>query len=436
MEAARGPIAKAPILGSLLGQCSPVEAKYIVKIITGELRIGLKEGLVEEAVASAFDCLPEDVRRANLLMGDIGKTAVLATEKRLEHTEMAPFRPVKFMLASPEPTAEAVFERVKESAHKSEKSSAEDAQALSVWVEDKYDGVRAQLHKIGQRVCIYSRDLKDITLTFHDLADSARLLKGDFVLDGEIVAMRADQVLPFSELQKRLGRREGDLFMRQEVPICLVAFDCLWRDGVSLLDRPLKERRAVLETIAPANSLLRVAAVIQVASASEIDAAFDAARLRGNEGLMIKDPGSPYTPGRRGLSWLKLKKALATLDCVVVGAEYGHGKRNKVLSDYTFAVRDEVSGELKVIGKAYSGLTDAEIEQLTGHFLQTAIRRHGRYFEVPPDTVLEIAFDRLQYSDRHSSGLAMRFPRIVRIRTDKTPAEIDTVESARKLVST
>jgi len=172
----------------------------------------------------------------------------------------------------------------------------------------------------------------------------------------------------------------------------------------------------------------------QVHSPEEIESAFRDARTRGNEGLMIKDPNSVYSPGRRGLAWLKLKKAYATLDCVVVGAEYGHGKRKNVLSDYTFAVRDDETGELKTIGKAYSGLTDVEIAQLTNHFLSRVIRQHGRYHEVAPDTVLEIAFDRLQQSTRHSSGMAMRFPRILRIRTDKTPEQIDTIGSARRLL--
>ena len=181
--------------------------------------------------------------------------------------------------------------------------------------------------------------------------------------------------------------------------------------------------------------LFRLARVIQVNSAEQIDEAFEAARARNNEGLMIKEPGSLYTPGRRGLAWLKLKKAYATLDCVVVGAEYGHGKRNKVLSDYTFAVRDEASGELKTIGKAYSGLTDVEIAQLTQHFFKTAVRQQGRYFEVTPEVVLEIAFDKIAASDRHNSGLAMRFPRIVRIRLDKPVSEIDTLATARKLAS-
>src|SRR5262249_58440032 len=172
--------------------------------------------------------------------------------------------------------------------------------------------------------------------------------------------------------------------------------------------RPLTERRRLLEGFLPLPSSLRLAHITEAASVNEIEDAFSAARARGNEGLMIKDPASVYTPGRRGLAWLKLKKAFATLDCVVVGAEYGHGKRNQVLSDYTFAVRDERDGELKTIGKAYSGLTDLEIAQLTRHFLDKAIRQHGRFFEVEPDTVLEIAFDRIQPSDRHTSGLALR----------------------------
>jgi DNA ligase-1 len=301
-----------------------------------------------------------------------------------------------------------------------------------VWLEDKYDGIRCQVHKMGERVTLYSRDLKDITNTFPELADAARKGADDYILDGEIVAMRGDEVLPFANLQRRLGRREADLFMREEVPIRFVAFDLLWLNGKTYLARSLRERRQSMNSLS-IPSMFCLAQITQANSAEEINTAFDAARARGNEGLMIKNPESLYTPGRRGLAWLKLKKALATLDCVVVGAEYGHGKRNKVLSDYTFAVRDENTGELKTIGKAYTGLTDVEIAQLTEHFHKQAVRQHGRYFEVKPDTVLEIAFDKIQRSERHNSGLALRFPRIVRIRTDKTSEEIDTLENARKL---
>jgi DNA ligase-1 len=334
------------------------------------------------------------------------------------------------MLASPEPTAGAIWERVLEWS-----AAAKEAEPPQVWLEDKYDGVRCQMHKVGKRAALYSRDLKDISSTFRELTDAFNHAPDDFILDGEIVAMRGDRILPFAELQKRLGRKEADLFMREEVPIKIVAFDLLWLDGKSLLNKPLRERRKSLERLQSMPECFRLINISRVQSAVEIETAFTAARDRDNEGLMIKEPGSFYTPGRRGLAWLKLKKAFATLDCVVVGAEYGHGKRSKVLSDYTFAVRDDLTGELKTIGKAYSGLTDVEIRELTAHFLKHAIRQHGRYFETEPDTVLEIAFDKLQESDRHSSGLAMRFPRIVRIRTDKPISEIDTVASARALLA-
>jgi len=444
---ARGPGAKLPLLIGALEKCSPLEAKYLVKIFTSDLRIGLKEGLVEEAVALAFNVKADEVRQANLLLGNIGETARLAKQNRLASASIIPFRPIKFMLASPEETAADVWERLvgqtsslpsgvpdADVQGRDARGNRLEACSTMVWIEDKYDGIRCQLHKAGARVALYSRDLKDISRTFPDLADTARHLSADVILDGEIVAMRDDSVLPFAELQKRLGRREADLFLHEEIPIKFVAFDLLWRNGESLLNKPLRERREALTALAPLPANLRLSHISQANSVEEIESAFAAARGRNNEGLMIKEPWSVYAPGRRGLAWLKLKKALATLDCVVVGAEYGHGKRNKVLSDYTFAVRDERTGELKTIGKAYSGLTDAEIAQLTEHFLQRVLRKHGRYHEVQPDTVLEIAFDRINPSRRHNSGLAMRFPRIVRIRTDKSPDQIDTLATARRLV--
>jgi DNA ligase-1 len=353
------------------------------------------------------------------------------------------------MLASPEETAADIWDRLvltprssrgNETLGESGKRKAEVTiepgpvtSAPTVWIEDKYDGVRCQLHKVGPRVALYSRDLKDITTTFHDVAEAARQLQADMILDGEILAMRGDEVLSFAELQKRLGRREHDLFLSDEVPIQFVAFDLLWLNDVSQLNNPLWERRRELEQLVVPPGL-RLARFTRAESAHDLEAAFAAARVRNNEGLMAKDPNSLYSPGRRGLAWLKLKKALATLDCVVVGAEYGHGKRSKVLSDYTFAVRDERTGTLKTIGKAYSGLTDAEIAELTQHFLSRTREKHGRYHVVEPDTVLEIAFDKIQESDRHNSGLAMRFPRIVRIRTDKSPRDIDTMQNARRLL--
>jgi DNA ligase-1 len=277
-----------------------------------------------------------------------------------------------------------------------------------------------------------------MTDQFPELADHARHFGAEVILDGEIMAFEQGKKLTFFDLQKRLGRKhEGaDLFSTAsaDVPVVFVAFDLLWLNGESFLRRPLRERREALRGLKlPAG--FQVAEVYPAHSADEIESAFQQARRRFNEGLMVKDPESIYSPGRRGMFWFKLKKELATLDVVVVAAELGHGKRNHVLSDYTFAVRDETSGELLTIGKAYSGLTDVEIAELTEHFKKQTIASHGRYREVKPDTVLEIAFDSIQPSTRHESGLALRFPRIKAIRRDKTVDAIDTLAYARSLMN-
>jgi DNA ligase 1 len=420
----RGPLGKTELLQKQLARLSAREGQYVVKILTGDLRIGLREGLVEEAIASAFSAPLDEVKEANMLLGDLGATAVLASKGELQRAELSLFRPIKSMLASPEPTAEAIWARFEG--------------APVVYVEDKFDGIRAQLHRGADRVEIFSRDLRRMTDQFPELADRARQFDADIILDGEIMAFEQGKKLTFFDLQKRLGRKhEGaDLFAAAsaDVPVVFVAFDLLWKNGESFLRRPLRERRDALRTLKLPTGF-QAAEVYPAQSADEIETAFQQARRRFNEGLMVKDPESIYSPGRRGLFWFKLKKELATLDVVVVAAELGHGKRNHVLSDYTFAVRDETSGELLTIGKAYSGLTDVEIAELTEHFKKQTIANHGRYREVKPDTVLEIAFDSIQPSTRHESGLALRFPRIKAIRRDKTVDAIDTLAYARSLMN-
>ncbi len=426
LHKARGPVAKTEVLQARLQKLTPLEAQYVVKILTGDLRIGLREGLVEEAVARAFEVSLDELKEAHMLLGDIGQTALLASRRELERAELTLFRPIKCMLASPEPTAEAVWARF----------VGEAPNESVVFVEDKFDGIRAQLHRGAERVELFSRDLRLVTGQFDEIAERARGLDDEVILDGEIMAFEHGRRLTFFDLQKRLGRKResADLFAAPsaDVPVVFIAFDLLWLNGRSLLRTPLHERRQLLRGLTiPAQ--FQVAEVSAVQSAAEIEAEFQRARRRLNEGLMIKDPASHYTPGRRGMSWFKLKKELATLDVVVVAAELGHGKRNHVLSDYTFAVRDEENGRLLPIGKAYSGLTDVEIAELTEHFRRNTVRDRGRYLEVKPDIVLEIAFDSIQPSTRHASGLALRFPRIKAIRRDKTPDAIDTLAYARKL---
>jgi DNA ligase-1 len=420
IAAARAPEAKLDLLRHVLAQLSPSEAKYWIKIALGDLRIGLKEALVEEAIAADAEVSANDVRSAAMLVGDITQVVNAARTGTLAHLEHRVFQPVQFMLASPEPDAAAILARL----------------GAPVWLEEKYDGIRLQVHKAGQRVELYSRDLHRIGGQFPDLVAALAKLEGDFVLDGELLAWRDGRALPFAALQKRLGRTGDDFFLGEAIPVSVSAYDLLWLEGRSLLSVALAERRRELEILFdrwPASSGLQLAPLTRANDVPAIEAAFRAARQRGNEGLMAKDPASPYSPGRRGLAWIKLKQAMATLDVVVVAAEYGHGKRRGVLSDYTFAVRDETTGVLRTVGKAYTGLTDAEIAQLTEHFLAHTLEVQGKLHRVVPDTVLEIAFDSINPSQRHDSGFALRFPRIVRIRADKTPQDIDTLASCRAL---
>ena len=330
-------------------------------------------------------------------------------------------------------------------------SPAEDADEIltrlgpEVWVEDKYDGIRAQLHKRGTDVRLYSRDLHDIGGQFPEIVEAARPLAWDGILDGEILAWKDGLVLPFIALQGRLGRKSPSEAIQADVPVIYVAFDALalgaGADGSGpvepLLRVDLRARRARLDAIdlpgaADGGRFIRSHLAV-AADTDALEAAFLEARARRNEGLMVKDPTSGYSPGRRGLGWLKMKKALATIDCVVVGVEVGHGKRHGVLSDYTFAVRDTENDRLVTIGKAYSGLTDAEIAEMTRWFEDHTIARYGRYRQVEPTVVVEIAFDVIVRSNRHKSGFSLRFPRIANLRPDKSVDEIDTVETVTAL---
>jgi len=416
LAATRTPAAKGAVLEELLRAADPKSAKYIIKIMTGDLRIGLKESLVEEAVAYAFGRPAAAVRRANMLTGDIGATLRLAAADSLAEATLRLFQPVGFMLASPVDSAEEALEEFPGGA----------------LLEDKYDGIRAQVHKRDGQVRLFSRTLDEI-VEFFELADPLAGLPGEFVLDGEVVAWRDGRALPFTELQQRLGRKQPELWLPLEIPVSFVAFDLLYLDGQALLDHPLRERRQRLKqlTLGAQAPAVQLAPMSSRASAAGLDQAFKAALARGNEGLMIKAPDSLYTPGRRGRSWLKWKQPLATLDVVVTAVEYGHGRRHKVLSDYTFAVRGE--NGLVNIGKAYNGLTDLEIQEFTRYFLEHTIEDQGFRRTVDPTIVLEVAFNNIQQSNRHDSGYALRFPRIVRLRPDKSPDEIDTVERVREL---
>ena len=451
LASARGPAAKSPIVVDLLNANEPLATKYLVKIMTGEMRIGLRESLVEEAIARAYGASLSEVQRANMLLGSIPDVVQLAAADRLGEAGMRLLHPLGFMLASPAQTANQAFEYISDAA-----------------VEDKYDGIRAQAHiaHFGEetRTKLFSRTLDEISESFPELAPSLAGFAQDVVLDGEIVAwsfladdeLGGGSALPFFELQKRLGRKRVTDAMIRRVPVAYLVFDVLYRGSELLIDKALRERRAMLdqlfasrrkpvfrehpgqgslafqnddETLQSGKILL--APSWRAGSPAELEQLFEQALERGNEGLMIKDMGSPYTPGRRGKSWLKLKRELATLDVVVTAVEYGHGKRAGVLSDYTFAVRD--GEKLLNVGKAYSGLTDAEIAEMTDWFRAHTIEDFGFWRLVEPQIVLEVAFNAVMKSDRHESGFALRFPRILRLRPDKPVGDIDTLDNVVKI---
>ncbi len=417
----RGIRNKTALLTTVLRHATPLEGKYLVKLLSGDLRIGLREGLVEDAIARVFGRSLEDVAYANMLLGDIGETATRARAGELRDISMRLFHPIKFMLATPAADLTDIARTMPE----------------AFLVEDKFDGIRAQAHVEAGRVAIYSRTMDEITHRFPELIGPLESLKTDVIIDGEIVPANGEVILPFSELQKRLGRKKVGAQLLTAVPVVLVAYDLLYAEGKVLIDQPLSERRHLLGQIVSDQGPLRMSAGKLLQDAALLDDEFDGARARGNEGLMIKSPASAYKPGRRGRDWLKLKRAIATLDVVVTAVEVGHGKRRNLLSDYTFAVRRSSEDvELLNIGKAYSGLTDRELMELTEWFKNHTLQEfaHGRVRVVEPTIVIEVTFDRVQPSKRHKSGYALRFPRILRLRPDKKTSDIDTLETVRRLV--
>jgi DNA ligase-1 len=435
----RGPAAKHDVLRDLLARASSLEAKYLIKIMTGELRIGFKESLVEEAIAAAWPAPIEVVRRANMLLGDLSETLRLTAQGRAGQAQIRLFHPIGFMLATPAESAVEAFE-----------------QFPDMVVEDKYDGIRAQAHCSGGCVRLFSRTMDNITDSFPELMPSLAAFPEDVVLDGEILGWHFEgnggRARAFPELQKRLGRKRPTPAMIEQFPVAYLIFDVLYAGHELLIDRPLRERKAILDALfawlrypldseavaaqkllsfaaagdPPNTARLLLAPSAHAASAAQLDELFDRARARGNEGLMIKDAASAYTPGRRGQSWIKLKRELATLDVVVTAVEFGHGKRAGVLSDYTFAVRN--GDRLLNVGKAFTGLTDAEIAKMSQWFLEHTTADHGQVRQVEPRIVIEVAFNAVMRSNRHDSGFALRFPRIVRLRNDKPVEDIDTLQ--------
>ena len=432
---------KKEILKGLLIACSPLESKYLIKIITGEMRIGSVENLVEIAISKSFGKELKLVRDTTLISGDISQTAVLAQKNLLHSVTMKPFVPVSFMLADVMFSAEEIINYYNK----------------ALICEYKYDGIRLQLHKFNEQVRLFSRNFVDMTYAFPELVKAAIETKikttntmlshqVDFIIDGELIAFKNNKPLHFQELQKRLRRKKVTNSIITEVPICFIIYDIVFFKNNQIIKKSLINRKDILSTLSFKEPIINSNYKI-VESIDEVIAIFNESKDIGHEGLVVKDPSSHYHPGKRGRYWMKLKKELDTIDVVIVVAEYGHGKRAGVLSDYTFAVIGENNNykynndnnfserniSLKTIGKAYSGLTDKEINYMTKRLGEITIEDKGNKIQVKPEIVLEVAFDTIQKSDRYDSGFALRFPRIKNIRIDKGINDIDTLEKVRKI---
>ena len=403
---------KVELLRQIYLRYRPETLKFFVKIITGNLRIGLQAKMLEEAIAEATLTRLDDVRIANNRLGDLSQIAVAARQGTLDQIEARLFHPMDFMLAKP-------LDDVANLIHPE-----------AWWVEDKYDGFRSQAHAAHGRVAIFTRGMEDVTEAFPDVVEAFRAVEAGVVVDGEILAWGNDRALPFAVLQQRIARKKLTAGLVERVPVIFMAYDIVYANGKMLTGEPIESRRELLKSVLRGVPV-KIAPQWSQVNTTEIDEAFTAARGRGNEGLVIKRKGSLYEPGKRSGSWMKIKRPHGTLDVVITAAEQGSGRRAIYLSDYTFAVRD--GDKFLNVGKAYSGLTDEEVRALTRVLRGLTNERFGKVALVRPEVVLEVAFDGVQKSPRHKSGYSLRFPRILRWRRDKTAGESDTLDRVKEL---
>jgi DNA ligase-1 len=408
------------LLMQLFYGTSPIAAKYIVRMLSGDVQIGLRDGLLEGAIAAAFGADVSAVRWAMTLEGDAGRVALLAKRGALAEAKLRYFHPIPAMLAAPAASAAEAMERLSEIA------------AGAIAVEDKYDGIRVQIHIADGQVALYGRDANEITVAFPEIAAAAAQLPESLVLDGEIIAFEEGHPLPVSAVQSRLSGAETTLQERERTAVQFIAFDLIAQNDQLLIGTPLHERYAALSAIGiteRCGGVIHVAPQRLVGGIEEIEAEFIAARMRGSEGVVLKSTTAAYAPGRRGSAWLKLTNPIDSVDCVVVGVEYGVGRRRTLLSELTFAVRDDLSGRLTTLGRASAQLGEREMSEMGRWFEAHTVAQLGNYRSVEPRTVVEVSFDELRRSHRSGSGYTLRGPRIVRFRTDLGPDQIASLSA-------
>jgi DNA ligase-1 len=403
---------KKRLLEGLLNKCSPVEAKFLVKVLLGEMRAGFSEGLLKQALAKAYGVSEEKVKIVSgfVALPEIG--AALGKGEGLESFVPRIFHPISPMLAE---SVKDVGEALRE--HQGKTS-----------LELKLDGARVQVHVSGGKIVIFSRGRENVTPCMPEVVEQVRRLgMREAILEGEVIALKDGSPLPFQLLMRRFRRTK--IGGASEIPLKLYLFDLLFLDGKWMLEEPYSSRREKLVEIGGES----VVEAKIVSSENEGKEFLQKALLLGHEGIMAKMPEGKYLPGRREKFWLKIKPAF-TLDLVIVAAEWGHGRRAKYLSDYYLAALDEKTGKFEVVGKTFKGLTNEELEEMTKRLKQLQTETKGRTVFVRPEIVVEVSFNQVQKSPKYPCGMALRFARIERIRDDKRPEEADTIERIRSLL--
>jgi DNA ligase-1 len=410
---------KVMLLTDLYVSATPVEARYLTRLMLGEMRLGVGEGVIRDAIARAWIVDPELVERAYTITNDLGRVAVVAKNKGkegLKELKIELHVPVRMMLAQ---VAESINEAIRE--------------MKRVAVEWKFDGSRVQVHWGNGKVTIYSRRLENVTKALPEIAEEVKkCVKEGVILDGEVIAVKDGRPMPFQQVLRRFRRKHEVSKVMGEIPLIVYFFDILYKDG-EVIDLPLEERRKLLESVINESDKVKIAKQVITSSKEEIEAVYREALEAGHEGAMLKNPKSPYIPGKRGKHWLKLKEVMETLDLVVVGGEWGEGKRSNLISSFELACLDPTTGKLLTIGKVATGFTDEDLEEMTELFKPLIEFEEGKKIRFQPKIVFEVAYQEIQKSPKYKSGYALRFPRFVRLRDDKSVEEADTIERVAKL---
>ena len=414
---------KMKYLANLFMDAEPEEGKYLARTVLGTMRTGVAEGILRDAIAEAFRVKPELVERAYMLTSDFGyvaRVAKLEGNEGLSKVRIQVGKPIRPMLAQNAASVkEALIEKGGEAAF-----------------EIKYDGARVQVHKDGDRVIVYSRRLENVTRAIPDIVEviKASLKPEKVIVEGELVAVgEGGRPRPFQFVLRRFRRKYNIEEMIEKIPLELNLFDILYIDGESLIDTPFVERRKRLESSVEEGDKIKLAVQLVTKSAEEAQKFYEEALNLGHEGVMAKRLDSVYEPGNRGKKWLKVKPTMENLDLVIIGAEWGEGRRAHLLGSYLVAAYDPHSGEFVPVGKVGSGFTDEDLAEFTKMLKSLIVREEGKFVEIQPKVVIEVTYQEIQKSPKYKSGFALRFPRFVALREDKSPEEADTIERVAEL---